>query len=92
VEPIAEVGSIPLDTLEITNPKSLPDGEIVAAFRGTSDTATPDALFIKTAKGLVKVPWKAPDTTIQEAPSTVTVKPHQKDGKWGYIRLIEAKP
>ncbi len=90
VEPVAQVENLPLDTLQIDNPKSLPDGEIVAAFRGTSDTATPDALFIKTAKGLVKVPWKAPQ--IQEAPGTVTVKAHQKDGKWGYIKLIPAKP
>lgn len=92
VEPVAQVENLPLDTLQISDLKSLPDGEIIAAFRGTSDTATPDSLFIKTAKGLVKVPWKAPDATIQEAPGTVTVKPHQKDGKWGYIRLIEAKP
>lgn len=90
VEPVAEVENLPLDTLQISHPESLPDGEIVAAFRGASDTATPDALFIKTSGGLVKLPWKAPAPTIQEAPATV--KPHQKDGKWGYIRLIEAKP
>ncbi|MDP1590021.1 MAG: hypothetical protein Q8M07_19870 [Prosthecobacter sp.] len=90
MEPVAQVEDIPLDTLEISHPESLPDGEIIAAFRGSSDSATPDSLFIKTAQGLVKVPWKAPE--IQEAPGTVTVKPHQKDGKWGYIRLIEAKP
>ncbi len=91
VEPVSRVESIPLDTLQIDNPESLPDGEIIAAFRGTSDTTTPDALFIKTAKGLVKVPWKAPAASPKEAPSTVTVKAHKKDGKWGYIRLIEAK-
>jgi hypothetical protein len=96
VEPVAEVDSLPLDTLEISDAKSLPDGEIVAAFKGIAKAGTSDALFIQTKNGLTKVPWKAPAAAlegelVQEAPDTVTVKPHQKDGKWGYIRLIEAK-
>lgn len=91
VEPVAQVESLPLDTLEIGDAKFLPDGEIVAAFKGITEAGTSDALFIQTKNGLTKVPWKAPDTTIREVPRTVTVKPHQKDGKWGYIRLIEAK-
>ena len=91
VEPVAQVENLPLDTLEIGDAKSLPDGEIVAAFKGVAEAGTSDALFIQTKDGLTKVPWKAPDTTIPEGPGTVTVKPHQKDGKWGYIRLIEAR-
>jgi len=88
VEPASWVEDIPLDTLQIDSPESLPEGEIIAAFRGSSDTATPDAIFVNTTNGLVKVPWKAPE--IQEAPGTVTVKPDHKDGKWGYIKLTQA--
>jgi hypothetical protein len=92
VEPASWVVSLPLDDLQITNPSALPDGEIVAAFKGSAGAGTSDALFIQTKDGLTKVPWKAPDTRIriQEAPGTVTVKAHQKDGKRGYIKLVPA--
>ena len=90
VEPVSQVESLLLDNLEIGDAKSFPDGLIVAAFKGVAEAGTTDALFIQTAKGLVKVPWKAPPPPPEAATSIVTVKPHQKDGKWGYIRLVEA--
>jgi hypothetical protein len=97
VEPLWPVActNCPLDKLQVSNPESLPDGEIVAAFLSESVTVKPDTLFVKTADGIVKVQSKlqmeGDNIRIEEALGTVTVKPQQKDGKWGYIRLIEAK-
>lgn len=48
--------------LFITNPSVLPDGEILVEFRGSAEGANPDALFMKTTTGLVKVAGKAART------------------------------
>ena len=42
VEPASWVVSLPLDDLQITNPSALPDGEIVAAFKGSAGAGTSD--------------------------------------------------